>query len=79
MGTAQATMQLRSRRPLWRAKVACALVFTVAVGVCTYAATYRALVLVSSTPAAVTAGPGPAHPAVTPTAPASQPASLSTH
>jgi hypothetical protein len=61
MESAQGTMRLRTGRPLWRAKVVCALAFSLLVGVCSYALTYHALTLIMSTSAATTVTPATTH------------------
>jgi hypothetical protein len=43
------TMRLRTERPIRRAKIVCALVFSLAVGICAYAATYQVLLALAST------------------------------
>ena len=79
MDSAQGTMRLRTGRSLWSAKVLSALVFSITVGVCTYALTYHTLVIVTSTSpvssVAPDTNPSPTTPAapVTPEAPAATP------
>ena len=65
MGTVHATITLQRASAHWRVRLACALVITVVVGLCSYALTYRALVVISTPSGAATTVPGPSYP-VTP-------------
>ena len=58
MGTVQGTLRLHTASEHWRARLACALMITVMVGVLTYAATYRALVVMSTPGATASVVPG---------------------
>ena len=65
MGTVQATIRLERSTAHWRVRLACALVITVIVGLCTYVVTYRALVVISTPSGAATTVSGTSYP-VTP-------------
>ena len=69
MQTIQGTMWLRPAGTHWWARLACALTIAALVGIFSYAATYRALVVIS-TPSGTTVTPGTPSTTVTSTAPA---------
>jgi hypothetical protein len=74
MATFQGTVRLQTTGRYWRARLACALVITVMVGILTYVATYKALVVIS-TPGTTSTAPGPSPTATPSTAtPVSPPA-----
>jgi hypothetical protein len=68
METLQGTIRLQRTGQHWRARFACALVITVLVGVCSYAVTYRALVLISTPGGSAATVPAKTYPVTPPTA-----------
>jgi hypothetical protein len=66
MGTLEGTIRLEHRTSQhWRARFACALVITFVVAACSYAVTYRALVVISTPSGAASITPAKPYP-VTP-------------
>jgi hypothetical protein len=60
MGSLEGTLRIRTADRHWRARFAAALVISAMVGALTYAATYRALVVISTPGATTSIGPSPA-------------------
>ncbi len=80
MTSTPSTLRFRSAPHLARTKLACALVFTLLVGVCSYSATYRALAFAFEIPPAPVVAPttvhsGPPTATVPPSAPVTAPSS----
>jgi hypothetical protein len=58
MATLQGTLRLQTEGRYWRARLVCALVITIMVGTLTYAATYKALVVISTPGGTTSIAPG---------------------